>query len=41
MNISLILAHPNPKSFNHAMAAVAHETLIQRERLGLRTFNSL
>ena len=30
MNISLILAHPNPKSFNHAMAAVARETLIQR-----------
>ena len=30
MNISLILAHPNPKSFNHAIAAVARETLIQR-----------
>ena len=30
MNISLILAHPNPKSFNHAIAAVARDTLIQR-----------
>lgn len=30
MNISLILAHPNPASFNHAIAAAAHETLMQQ-----------
>lgn len=27
MNISIILAHPNPGSFNHAIAATAAETL--------------
>lgn len=27
MKISVILAHPNPKSFNHAIAAAARETL--------------
>ena len=30
MNISLILAHPNPASFNHAIAAAAHEALTQQ-----------
>ena len=29
MNISIILAHPNPGSFNHAIAATAAETLRQ------------
>jgi len=29
MNISLILAHPDYKSFNHAIAAVALETLTE------------
>lgn len=27
MNISIILAHPNPRSFNHAIAATVAETL--------------
>jgi len=27
LNISIILAHPDPKSFNHAIAAAAIETL--------------
>ena len=27
MNISIIIAHPNPKSFNHAIASTAAETL--------------
>jgi putative NADPH-quinone reductase len=29
MNISIILAHPNPQSFNHAIASTAVETLRQ------------
>ena len=29
MNISIILAHPNPESFNHAIARTAAETLRQ------------
>jgi NAD(P)H dehydrogenase (quinone) len=27
MNISIILAHPNPTSFNHAIAEAASESL--------------
>jgi NAD(P)H dehydrogenase (quinone) len=30
VNISLILAHPNPESFNHAIASVACDTLRSR-----------
>ena len=29
MNILLILAHPNPKSFNHALASGAYEALLE------------
>lgn len=29
LNISILLAHPDPKSFNHAIAAAVVETLVQ------------
>lgn len=31
MNISIILAHPDPKSFNHAIAHTAKEQLLQND----------